>query len=149
MKVVLMKKVPNLGKAGEIKNVADGYARNFLFPQGLAMPATEGALKQAKVAQEAEKRRERQQHNEAQALADRLSGQVFSFSARVGENDRLYGSITSADIAEAIGLALGEEMDKRKVLLDQPIRELGEHTVAVKLHGDVQAQVQVVVTREE
>lgn len=148
MKVVLKKDVPGLGKAGDIKNVADGYARNYLIPKGLAAVATPGAVKQAEQERVAEAERARRLQQEAAELAQKLANQTFTFKARAGEGDRLYGSITSADIAEAIQAATGLEVDKRKVLLERPIRELGEHTVTVKLHGDVVSQVKVIVERE-
>lgn len=149
MKVVLKKDVPGLGKAGEIKKVADGYARNYLIPKGLAAVATPGAIKQAELERAAEERRAQKLQQEAQELAQRLASQTLIFKARAGEGDRLYGSITNADIARAIQEAVGMEVDKRKVLLEHPIRELGEHTVAVKLHTDVLSHVKVVVEREE
>ncbi|MBC7222800.1 MAG: 50S ribosomal protein L9 [Anaerolineae bacterium] len=149
MKVVLRKDVPGLGKAGEIKKVADGYARNYLIPQGLAAVATPGAIKQAELERAAEARRAQRLQQEAQELAQRLASQTLVLKARAGEGDKLYGSITNADIAQAIQEAIGLEVDKRKVLLEHPIRELGEHTVAVKLHSEVVSQVKVVVEREE
>lgn len=148
MKVVLRKDVPGLGKAGDIKNVADGYARNYLIPRGLAAVATPGAIKQAEQERVAEVERARRLQQEAKELAQKLSNQTLIFKARAGEEDRLYGSITSADIAEAIQEATGLEVDKRKVLLERPIRQLGEHTVTVKLHGDVVSEVKVIVERE-
>ena len=149
MKVVLRKDIPNLGKAGQIKSVADGYARNYLIPKGLAAVATPGAVKQAELERKAEERREQKRQEEAEALAAKLAEQTLTFPARAGEGDRLYGSITSADIAQAIQEATGLEVDKRKILLEQPIRELGEHVVPVKLRGDITSQVKVVVIREE
>lgn len=148
MKVVLRKDVPGLGKAGDIKNVADGYARNYLIPRGLAAVATPGAIKQAEQERVAEVERARRLQEEARELAQKLAAHPLTFKARAGEGDKLYGSITSADIAQAIQEATGLEVDKRKVLLERPIRELGEHTVTVKLHGDVVSQVKVVVEHE-
>jgi len=149
MKVVLKKDIPNLGKAGQVKKVADGYARNYLIPKGLAAMATPGAIKQAEQVQAAEERSEQHRRHAAEESAATLAEHTFTFSARAGEGDRLYGSITSADIAEAIEKATGLEVDKRKVLLEQPLRELGEHEVSVKLHSDVVSQVKVVIVREE
>ena len=149
MNVVLLKTVPSLGKAGDVKKVADGYARNYLIPKGLAMAATTSAMTQVGTVKKAEARRDLRELTETQEFADRLALETFTFQARAGEGDRLYGSVTSADIADAIGKAVGQEIDKRKVLLEQPLRELGEHKVSVKLHGEVVSEVTVLVEKVE
>ena len=148
MEVMLTKDVEGLGYAGEIKNVAGGYARNYLIPRGLAVPATKGIRKQAAALREAAERRRARQLSEAQALAEKLSQITLRFTAKAGENDRLYGSITSQDIAEAIERETGQAVDRRRIELEHPIRELGTHQVAIRLMSDVVPQVTVVVERE-
>lgn len=149
MQVLLLKDVEPLGAAGEVKKVADGYARNYLIPRGLATAATPGAIKQAELMQEAEERRQAQAISEAKALAEVLNGQTVTFQARAGEGDRLYGSITTGNIAEALEENTGQEVDKRKIELSEPIKDLGEHTVTIRLAAEAVASVTVVVERQE
>ncbi|MSP14531.1 MAG: 50S ribosomal protein L9 [Chloroflexi bacterium] len=144
MKVILKKDVEKLGGIGDLKEVANGYARNFLFPQDLAMPATKGAVKEAEQLKRAVEKRKQKQRNDAQALAASMSKLRLPFKRRVGENERLYGSVTSSDIAEAIEAA-GFEVDRRKIELDEPLKEVGSHSVPIKLFGDVVAHVTVVI----
>jgi large subunit ribosomal protein L9 len=149
MEVILVKEVKRLGKPGDVKRVADGYARNYLFPRGLAVPATDAARHQ--LAQEADAivRREANEKAAAEAHAARLGNIQLVFKAKVGEGGRLYGSVTSADIATQLSAKVSEEIDKRKVLLEEPIREVGKSKVEVKLHTDVKILVTVVVEGEE
>src|SRR5215211_2859488 len=135
MKVVLRKDVEKLGEAGSVQTVADGYARNYLIPKGLAVVATAGELKV--VAENARVRDMKiaRQERQLQDLADKISGQRLSFTARAGDQGRLYGSITASDVAEKLSAAIGQEVDRRRVVLDDPIRSLGEHTVTVHLVG--------------
>jgi large subunit ribosomal protein L9 len=149
MKVLLTRDIDKLGKAGTIKTVADGYARNYLIPRGLALPATESALKQADTFRAAEMRHEDKLRQEVTALAERLAGVSVSFKARAGEGDKLYGSVTAADIAAALTEEIGVEIDKRKIELGEPLRELGTHQVTVRLAADLTPQVTVIVEREE
>jgi len=149
MKVVLQEDVKGLGAAGDVKDVADGYARNYLIPRRLAAPATAGALKNVEAQRAAAAKRQAQLDAEARALADRLAGMTLTLKARVGSQDRLYGSITSADIATALGRELGGTFDRRKLVLEEPIRELGTHTVPVHLARDVSTTVTVNVVPEE
>ncbi len=135
MKVILIKDVPKLGTAGTIQTVADGYARNYLIPQGLAALATRGAVKQVEERTAAENRRIAKQEEEMRELADRIRGLRLDITARVGEQGRLYGSVTSADIAEKLSAAVGEEIDRRKIELEHPIHTVGDHEVAVRLVG--------------
>jgi large subunit ribosomal protein L9 len=128
MKVVLREEVKGLGAAGDVKDVADGYARNFLIPRKLATPATEGALKNVEQQKTSYAKRQAQLDAEARALAARLGNTTLTLKARVGGQERLYGSITAADIAEALGKELGATFDRRKLVLEEPIRELGTHT---------------------
>jgi large subunit ribosomal protein L9 len=149
MEVLLLKDVNQLGAAGEIKRVADGYARNYLFPQGLAVVATPGSIKQAALQREAETRRQAEVLSEAQALAQMLDGLTVTFEARAGESDRLYGSITSANIAESLGEQVGQEVDRRKIDLEEPLKELGTHAVTLRLAPGAEAKITVVIEREE
>ncbi|MCS7221939.1 MAG: 50S ribosomal protein L9 [Anaerolineae bacterium] len=149
MEILLLKDVEGLGHAGEIKKVAGGYARNFLIPRGLAVPADAGARKQAEAMREASQRRQQRQLSEAQALAAKLNGLTLRFKVKVGEKDRLYGSITNVDIAEAIEREIGQKVDRRHIELERPIRELGIHKVPVRLMAKIEPVVTVVVEREE
>lgn len=149
MEVLLLKDVEGLGVAGEVQNVADGYGRNFLLPRGLAIKATPGAIKQAEQRQQVEARREQQELSEAQALAQAMDGLSVTFEARAGETDRLYGSITKANIAEALEALLGQEVDRRKLELEEPIKDLGTHAVTMRLAPGAEAKITVVVEREE
>jgi len=149
MKVLLIEDVENLGTAGQIKVVADGYARNFLIPKGLAVLATEGAIQQARLQSKAEAKRQRRAGEEAASLAEILWQLTLTFKAKAGEKDRLYGSITSADIVEALERQTGRAFDKRKVQLKGAIHELGVHRVPIKLMTDVIPEITVVVEREE
>jgi large subunit ribosomal protein L9 len=149
MEVLLTETVDNLGSAGEIKKVADGYARNFLIPKGLAVPATAGALKQAELRGQAEARRQQRENVKAESLARTLSQVTLTFQAKAGEKDKLYGSITNADIAEALEREIGQAIDKRKVELEEPIRELGSYYVPIKLLPDLAPRITVIVERED
>lgn len=148
MKVVLLRDVPNLGRAGEVKEVADGYARNYLIPKGLATPATEGLIRHTVETRRAAEQRRIRQLNTAQEIAARLQGAAVTIRARAGQGDRLYGAITNQQIAEAIAQQLGVEVDRRRIELEAPIRTLGTHPVRVRLGPEISAQVQVVVERE-
>ncbi len=148
MKVVLLRDVPNLGQAGEVKEVADGYARNYLIPKGLATPATEGLIRHTAETRQAVEQRRVRQLASAREMAARLQGAAVTIRARAGQGDRLYGSITSQQIAEAIAQQLGVEVDRRRIELDAPIRTLGTHPVRVRLGPEIAAQVHVIVERE-
>ena len=149
MKVVLREEVKGLGGAGDVKDVADGYARNYLIPRRLATPATPGALKNVEAQRASAARRQAQAEAEARALAGRLANTTLTLKARVGGQERLYGSITAADIAAALGRELGAPFDRRKLVLEEPIRELGTHTVPVHLARDVTTTLTVRVEAEE
>ena len=148
MKVVLMQDVPNLGKTGEIKEVADGYGRNYLLPKGFAAMATKGLIKQAQERAEAQKRREAKSRTESEQLAQRLNGQTLRFTVRVGELDRLYGSITNVDLAEKLKEQIGIEVDRRKIDLGEPIKRAGVYSVPVRLGASIEARLNVVVEGE-
>jgi large subunit ribosomal protein L9 len=131
MEVILLKDVPRLGRAGELRKVAPGYARNHLIPKGLAVFATEGAVKELEQQQQLEARREKQVETEAQALAEELEGVTVTIYAKTGEKERLYGSVTSGDIAEALEKETGRIIDRRKIELEEPIRQLLENIKCV------------------
>ena len=149
MEVLLLQDVDRLGQAGDIKKVADGYARNYLFPRNLAVAATPGAIKKAEQEREAAARRQAQALTEAQALAQVLDGMSVTFQARAGEGDRLYGSITNGHIAEVLAEKIGQEVDRRKIVLDEPLKELGTHAITIRLAPEAEAKVTVIIEREE
>lgn len=149
MKVILSDDVEKLGRKGDVVVVADGYARNFLVPKGLAMMATKGSLKQAELMQRARAEREERAKEEAAKKVAHLGSSPVYISARAGEGGRLFGSVTSSDVARAIEDQLEEKVDRRNVLLDDPIRSLGTHQVDVKLHEQVTALVTVEVIAHE
>lgn len=149
MEVLLLKDVDGLGEAGEIKRVADGYGRNFLIPRGLGVMATPGAIKKAQQDRDLALRRQKKELEEAHGLTQALDGLSVTFQARAGETDRLYGSITKANIAEALEAVVGQEVDRRKIDLDESIKELGTHAVTIRLAPGAEAKITVVVEREE
>jgi len=148
MKVLLKQDVPGLGKLNEVKTVSDGYARNYLIPRGLAIPADQVQVKLARDQVVKEQTRVQREREHAQRLIDRLQGSPLHLTAKAGETGRLYGSITSADIAEAIQHRLGVPFDKHWIVLERPIRDLGMHTVDLKLDAGVRGQVSVEVEAE-
>jgi large subunit ribosomal protein L9 len=147
MEVILREDVKSLGKAGQLVRVKPGYARNFLLPRGLAYEATEGNKK--RIAAESKARETRASHDrqEAQTLADELAKVSLTLSAKAGEGDRLFGSITTQDVADALAAA-GHHIDRRKLELEHPIKSLGEHVVPVRLHAEVHAAIRVTVVPE-
>jgi len=148
MKVLLIKDVYNLGRAGEVKKVADGYARNFLLPQKLAVKATVGSIKQVeKITEAAEKKRELI-NAEMSELAEAINGLALEFTAKVGETGRLYGSITPQMITDAINEKINANIDRHQ-LETEPVREVGVHTVKVRLTYDLIPEIQVTVKSEE
>ena len=147
MELILREDVQSLGKAGELVRVKPGYARNFLLPKGLACEATEGNKKRIAAEGRARHARQATERTEAEQLASRLSGLAITLTAKAGEGDRLFGSITTQDIADAV-TAKGIDLDKRKIELDHPIKSLGTHMVPVRLHADVHAELAVTVTAE-
>ena len=143
MKVILSKDVQGTGKAGEVKDVADGYARNYLIPRKLAIPATGGALKNVEQKKASEQKKAAAEEAAARSLADRLTNSPVVVTAKVGDQGRLYGSITSGDIADQLSAQLRQPIDKRKIDLDEPIRQLGTFEVTIRLHRAVTATVKV------
>jgi len=145
MKVVLTKDVKDVGKAGQVKDVADGFARNYLFARKLAVPATEAELRRLADQKAVNERHQAKAEKEARELGERISATTITLTAKAGEQQRLYGSITGADIAEALSKKLGTEIDKRRIELDEPIKHLGTFKVPVRIGKDVIPQVTVVV----
>ena len=147
MEVILREHVDNLGRRGEIVKVAEGYARNYLLPRKLALLATEGNKKQIERERVKFEIKELEEQKAAQAVADRMANLELEISRKVGETEALYGSVTSADIAEALA-AKGFELDRRRLQLAEPIKRLGAFEVPVKLHRDVTATIKVKVVPE-
>ena len=143
MKVVLLKDVKNVGKRDDILTVSDGYARNFLFPQRLAAEATPGALKEIQRKRAAQDAREAEELAAAKQKAGSLKGKVITLEAKCGEKGRLYGSVTSAEVAEALEKQHGVKVDKRKIDIGDPIREVGVRTISVWLHAGVTTSMQL------
>ncbi len=145
MKVILLQDVPNVGESGSIQNVSDGFARNYLIPQGLAEMGTPGRIKQAEERIQAQQKKIERQEEEMRDLSERIDGLHVEIEARVGRHGRLYGSITAPEIASAVSTKLGEDIDRRKVELSDPIRSTGEHAVEIHLIGRLRPTVTVSV----
>jgi large subunit ribosomal protein L9 len=148
MEVILREHVDNLGRRGEVVKVAAGYARNYLLPRKLALAVTEANKRQIERERAAAEARDLEEKMQADALGQRVSQTEIEIARRVGENDTLYGSVTSADIAQAL-LAKGFEIEKRKIHLPEPIKALGEFTIPVKVHREVTSQVKLKVVPEQ
>ena len=148
MKVILLKDVKGLGKTGSVINASDGHARNYLIPRGLAKEATEGGLKSLELQKAGEMKRKQQEVAAAKALADKLSSLTVRLKGKSGEGGRLFGSITTKDIAEAIGKQHKIEVDKRKIQLDNPIKELGIAFIEIKVYPEITAKMKVEVVAE-
>ncbi|MFM8237884.1 MAG: 50S ribosomal protein L9 [Actinomycetota bacterium] len=145
MKILLRADVENVGKKGDIVEVADGYARNFLVPRGLALRATPGLRDQAEAMRRNREARERREREAAEAVAALFTGRIVAIKARAGGEGRLFGSVTAVDIAEAVLAQTGADVDRRRIDLDEPIKELGPAEVTVRLHADVVATISIVV----
>jgi large subunit ribosomal protein L9 len=147
MRIVLRSDLDNLGKRGDIREVADGYARNYLLPKGHAIVATKGVEAQAEAMRRARDLRDARDREAAELVARTLVPQVIRIPARAGADGRLFGSVTAADVVDAVAQQSGVELDRRKLRLEEPIKSLGTHEVPVKLHSDVEFRVTVEVTR--
>jgi large subunit ribosomal protein L9 len=147
MEVILRQHVDNLGNRGDIVKVADGYARNFLLPRKLALPATDGNRRHVERERKIVEAHEAEERSQAEAIAGRLAAVAIAIPRRVGETEQLYGSVTAVDIADYLK-GKGFEIDRRKLILPEPIKVLGEHTVPLKLHRDVTVPLKVNVVRE-
>jgi large subunit ribosomal protein L9 len=148
MRVILRDTVEGLGRKGDICVVADGYARNFLVPRGLAIKATEGSAIQAEAMRRAEALRRATDRADAETIASALAPMVITIKAKAGEGGRLFGSVSAADIAEAIGEQAGAVIDRRTLALDSPLKDLGRHEITIRLHSDVEAAVAVEVVAD-
>lgn len=148
MRVMLTKDVENLGRAGDVKEVADGYGRNFLLRRKLAVAAGKGVEAEAKRLRDAATKRETKERVEAQTLADQIGNKTVVVRLRVGAEDKAFGSITNQDVATALKAQHRVEIDRHKIDLKEPIKTLGEHQVGLKLHRDVSAHVNVIVTQD-
>jgi large subunit ribosomal protein L9 len=149
MRVVFLDDVDGVARAGEIKNVADGYARNFLLPRRLAAAATTSTMQQAESKARALAKEQEKIDAAAQAIADKVSGVAIAISARAGAEGRLFGSVTATDIAEAVNSRAGSALEHRQVLLDQPIKEVGSYPVTITLSRNVKTEVTIEVKGEE
>ncbi|UCB43549.1 MAG: 50S ribosomal protein L9 [Dehalococcoidales bacterium] len=149
MKVIFLQDVPNVARAGEMKEVADGYGRNFLIPKKLAAQADPKMMNAIEAKVRAGARQAAQNEAEMMELASQLDGKEIAITARVGANDRLYGSITTGDIIAELEKDFGIIVDKRKIELEDPIRELGSHEVTIRLTKDIVPKIIVTVTEEE
>ena len=147
MEVILREDVKSLGKAGELVRVRPGYARNFLLPKGLAYEASEGNKKRIAAETRARTTRVEAEKNEAQGFAAKLAAVTVTLTGKAGEEGKLFGSVTAPDIADALGKQ-GLEIDRRRIELEHPIKALGFHSVAVRLHPEVHAEVRVQVVAE-
>ena len=144
MKVILREDIDGVGRRGDIVNVADGHARNFLLPKGKAITASDGAVAQATAMRKARDLRVAADREAAQAVAEKLKATSFVVTARAGNEGRLFGSITAADVADAVKAQSGVEVDRKRVVVPQ-IRTVGDHTVTVRLHADVDCNLTVSV----
>ena len=148
MKVILRSDVSGVGKRGDICDVADGYARNFLVPRGLAMRATPGATAQAASMRRSRDVRDAQDRSAAEAIASKLVPTRITIPVRAGTEGRLFGSVTTADIAEAVATQTGIEIDRKDLRLDEAIKSVGEHTVPARLHTDVEFPITIDVVAQ-
>jgi large subunit ribosomal protein L9 len=148
MKVILRTDVTDLGKRGDVLDVADGFARNYLVPKGMAMKATSGATSQAQAMRRARDLRDAQDRSAAEEIATALVPKVVTVGARAGSEGRLFGSVTAADVASAVESQTGVRIDRKQLRLDEPLKTLGTHVVPVKLHADVEFPVTVEVVAE-
>lgn len=147
MKVILLKDVKSMGKKGDLVNASDGYARNYLFPRGLAQEATEGNLHILNNKKEAERRQKLAEIEAAQKLAESLKGKEIKLTVKSGENGRLFGSITGKDIADELNKNFNVNVDKRKIVVDV-IRQLGIYDVEVKLYPEISTKIKLVVSEK-
>ena len=146
MKVILRANVEGVGNTGDLVDVANGYAQNFLMPKGLAMRATEGAATQAEAMQRSQELRGVKEREGAEEIGQQLQAQTIAIQARVGQDEQLYGSVTTSEIAEAVQAQTGVVLDRRDMSLEEPIRTVGTHQVDMRLHSDVRIQITIEVS---
>jgi large subunit ribosomal protein L9 len=147
MKIVLTQEVRNIGAPGDVVDVADGYARNFLIPRGFAMRATRGTLKQVDMIRRTREVREIRSLEQAQQIAGKLGTLKIRVQAKAGDGGRLFGQVTTAQIAEAIAKAGGPKIDRKRLQLDAPVKSLGAHRAHLRLHPEVEAEIDIEVVR--
>ncbi len=147
MKIILRQDLPKLGKKGEVKEVAEGYARNMLFPRGLAEEATPQRMRELQRLEQRQQTKNQRLESESLTRAEQLNEQTFMFQLAAGEGGRLFGSVTAADIAEALQKQ-GYEVDKKKIALAEPIKTVGNHRVTLKLHKGIRAEIIVQVEKD-
>jgi large subunit ribosomal protein L9 len=147
MQIILQEDVDKLGHRGQIVEVAEGYARNYLLPRKLALPVSQGNLKQLEQIKRSLAKREATEREGAQKQAELLGTLTVEFARKAGENEQMFGSVTASDISESLA-AQGYTVDKRKIQLEQPIKTLGEYQVPAKLHREVTASIKVIVRKE-
>ncbi|CAA9548278.1 MAG: LSU ribosomal protein L9p [uncultured Thermomicrobiales bacterium] len=148
MKIVMRQDVEKVGDKGSVQTVSDGYARNYLIPKGFAVVATPGELKTVEQYQKVQARKLAKQEAEQQALADKIDGKQLSFTARASDQGRLFGSVTAGDIATDLSALVGETIDRRRVVLDEAIRNVGVHSVTIHLVGRLRPKITVTVEAE-
>lgn len=148
MKVLLTQDVKGIGRAGDLVNVADGYGRNYLIPRGLAIQAVGGAAKGIEHQQELLRRKLEREQSEARALAEKLEGATIRVTAKAGESGRLFGSVTAADVAAALAAQFGARLDRRKIEMEGPVKQLGSFPVVLRLSSGVTAQLTLLVEAE-
>ena len=147
MKVILQKDIPNLGEAGDVKEVAEGFARNYLLPKKLVIPYNESSAKAIEHQKKLVKIKKEKRKKEGQKLVEALSNVALTIGAQVGEEDKLFGSVTAIDIAQKLS-QMGYSIDKRKIMLPEPIKKAGEHEVKIKLDEGLSATIKVTVVKE-
>ncbi|MGF1470267.1 MAG: 50S ribosomal protein L9 [Rubrobacteraceae bacterium] len=145
MQVILTQDVDKIGQRGDIVDVSRGFVRNFLVPRNLAEVATPSKMEEARRQMEEAQERERRLAERAEEIAETLNKSVITIEARTGEDERLFGSVTAANVADAIQQARDVRVDRRRIMLEEPIKSLGTHQIPVQVHGDVQANVKVIV----
>ena len=148
MRVMLTKDIENVGRAGDIKEVADGYGRNYLIPRKLAVVAGRGTEAEARRIQDAAMRREAKERDEARELGEEIDNKTVVVRLKVGAEDKVFGAITSEDISRALRQQHQVEVDRRKIDLREPLKQLGEHQVALRLHRDIDARINLIITRD-
>jgi large subunit ribosomal protein L9 len=148
LKVMLIKDVANFGHAGDVKEVADGYGRNYLIPRRMAVPAGKGAEAEARRLREATAKREMKERDDAQELADVIDNKTVVVRLKVGAGDKVFGAITNDDVATALRLQHQVEVDRRKIDIKDPLKQLGEHQVPLRLHREVTAHINLIITQD-
>ncbi len=148
MKVILLQDVKNLGKEGEVKEVADGYARNYLIPKGLVAEATKGALQENKERKKRIQNQKEREKKQAEEIKAKIDGKQIEIKAKTGTGDRLFGAVTAKEIAENLEKQLKVKINRKKIELKEPIKNIGEHTVTIKIYPSIPAEIKVLVASE-